>query len=600
MEVYVDDMIVRAENDERHCKYLEDAFQSIRRHNIRLNPEKCSFGIEGGKFLGYMISARGIEANPDKCRAIIEMRSPTNVLEVQKLNGKLAALARFIPQSAGKSAPFFKCLKKSLAFNWTLECEQSFQDLKNLLSTPPVLTKPMPGVPLMLYLSITDTAVGSVLVQDKEGAQQIIYFYSYTLKGAEKRYQRIEKGVLAILMTTRKLRAYFQSFRVKVKTDLPLRQILQRPDMAGRTVGRSVESSEYGLEFEPRGPIKAQVLADFVTELTPAPAEHSPKMWTLFVDGSSNAKGSGAGLILLTPDEAEIEQCLKFEFKASNNQAEYEAMIAGLTMALDLGVTNLTVNSDSQLVVSQISGDYQAKDDTMAKYLARVQQLIERVGSVQINYVPREGNKRADELAKLATMKNPGCHKTAIHATLSQPTINMLQVNTIAHASSGWMSPITAILNASPEDYAKLSEAKKRDASHYVQIGEHLYRQGFTIPLLKCVTDEEAKDLMKEVHEGVCASHIGGVSLAAKVLRAGFYWSTMRKDCLDYVKRCDKCQRFSKHHKASPKELTSILTPDDPGLFVFFRVFYYFIFCIFTLSHIVFASFIMHFYSFCV
>ena len=139
----MDDMIVRAENEERHCKYLEEAYQSIRRHNIRLNPEKCSFAIRGGKLLGYMISARGIEANPDKCRSIIEMRSPSNVLEVQKLNGKLAALARFIPQSAGKSAPFFKCLKKSLVFNWTEECEQSFQNLKNLLSTPPVLAKPI-------------------------------------------------------------------------------------------------------------------------------------------------------------------------------------------------------------------------------------------------------------------------------------------------------------------------------------------------------------------------------------------------------------------------------------------------------------------------
>ena len=103
------------------------------------------------------------------------------------------------------------------------------------------------------------------------------------------------------------------------------------------------------------------------------------------MDGSSNAKGSGAGLILLTPEEAEIEQCLKFEFKASNNQAEYEAMIAGLTIALDLGVTNLIVNSDSQLAVSQISGDYQEKDDTMAKYLTKVQQLIEKVGTVQVN-----------------------------------------------------------------------------------------------------------------------------------------------------------------------------------------------------------------------
>ena len=208
-----------------------------------------------------MISARGIEANLDKYRAIIEMRSPENVLEVQKLNGKLAALARFIPQSAGKSSPFFKCLKKSLPFKWTEEYEQSFQSLKTLLSTPPILAKPTLGVPLLLYLSITDTDVGSVLVQEKEGSQQIIYFYSHTIKGAEKRYQRIEKGALAILMTTRKLRVYFQSFKVKIKTDLPLRKILQRLDMAGRMVGWSIELSEYGLEFEPRGPIKAQVLS---------------------------------------------------------------------------------------------------------------------------------------------------------------------------------------------------------------------------------------------------------------------------------------------------------------------------------------------------
>src|ERR1044072_6162559 len=141
-------------------------------------------------------------------------------------------------------------------------------------------------------------------------------------------------------------------------------------------------------------------------------------------------------------------------------------MIAVLTMALDLGVTNLTVNSDSQLVVSQIAGDYQAKDESMAKYLAKVQKLIEQIGAVQVNYVPREANKRADEFAKLATMKKPGCHKTTIHTTLSQPTINVLEVNTVAHVSSSWMTPIIAILNSTPENYAKLSEAKKRDASH--------------------------------------------------------------------------------------------------------------------------------------
>jgi hypothetical protein len=148
--------------------------------------------------------------------------------------------------------------------------------LKKILSTPPTLTKPQNGTPLLLYFSITDSALGSVLVQEIEGAQRIVYFASHTLHGAEQRYQRIEKAILAVVLTARKLRTYFQSFPVTIKSDLPLRKILQRPDMAGRMVSWAVELSKYGLEFEPRGPIKAQVLADFVAELTPLAGYQSP------------------------------------------------------------------------------------------------------------------------------------------------------------------------------------------------------------------------------------------------------------------------------------------------------------------------------------
>src|ERR1044072_4327487 len=209
MEVYVDDMIVRAESDERHCKYLEEAFQSNRPHNIRLNPEKCSFGIEGGKFLGYMISARGIEANPDKCRAIVNMKSPTSVKDVERLTGKIAALSRFIPQSGSISAPIFKCLKKDKNFKWSEECEVAFEMLKKILSTPPALSKPHDGTPLLLYFTITDNAIRSVLVQEFSGVQRIVYFISQTLHTAEQRYQRVEKDALAVVLSARRLRAYF-------------------------------------------------------------------------------------------------------------------------------------------------------------------------------------------------------------------------------------------------------------------------------------------------------------------------------------------------------------------------------------------------------
>ena len=118
-------------------------------------------------------------------------------------------------------------------------------------------------------------------------------------------------------------------------------------------------------------PIKAQVLADFVAEFTPAPNHHSPLKWNLHVDGSLNSKGSCAGIILETPKGAKIKQCLRFDFKATNNQAEYEAVIAGILLAKDLEVQDLLIHSDSQLVVSQLNGDYQAKDDQMQKYLSK-------------------------------------------------------------------------------------------------------------------------------------------------------------------------------------------------------------------------------------
>src|ERR1044072_538070 len=162
MEVYVDDMIVLADDMDRHCVNLEDSFAEIRRHNIRLNPAKCSFGVTGGKFLGYMISERGIEANPGKCGAIINMRSPTSVKDVERLTGKIAALSRFIPQSGSISAPIFKCLKKDKNFKWTDESEVAFEKLKKILSAPPTLTKPHDGTPLLLYFTITDNAIGSV------------------------------------------------------------------------------------------------------------------------------------------------------------------------------------------------------------------------------------------------------------------------------------------------------------------------------------------------------------------------------------------------------------------------------------------------------
>ncbi|XP_057444433.1 uncharacterized protein LOC130736649 [Lotus japonicus] len=449
MEAYVDDMIVKSVLGSSHHEDLTEDFGRLRKHNMKLNPEKCCFGIQGGKFLGFMITSRGIEINLDKCRAIQEMKSPSIVKEVQRLTGRIATLSRFLPHSSDKSAPFFKCLKKNAAFQWSSECEEAFKRLKEMLFAPPVLSKPAQGLPLHLYFSVSDHAISSVILQVVDGEQKIVYFVSHTLQRAEIRYQKIEKAALVVLVTARHIRPYFQSFQVKVRTDLPLRQVLQKPDLPGRLVAWSVELSEYGLQYDKRGKVGAHTFFDFMVELTPEDGEKVSTQWTLFVDGSSNDNESGAGVTLQGPRELVLEQSLIFQFKASNNQAEYEALIVGLKLAIEVQIDSLLVGTDSLLVANQVNGEFQVKEPALIKYLERVRLLMGRLQEVVVEFVPRAQNQRADALAKLASTRKPGNNRSVIQETLANPSIEEEFVASVDRPET-WMDPIVDILAREP------------------------------------------------------------------------------------------------------------------------------------------------------
>jgi len=156
VEVYVDNIIVKSPNVRQHSADLAEVFKALRTYNMRLNPEKCTFGVDSGIFLGFMLTHRGIQANPEKCQAIIDMRSPANIKEVQRLVGRLIAISRFLPKLAYKTKPMIKLLKKSTKFAWDDTCEQNFNALKQLL-TPPVLTKPDLSLPLIMYIADQQT-----------------------------------------------------------------------------------------------------------------------------------------------------------------------------------------------------------------------------------------------------------------------------------------------------------------------------------------------------------------------------------------------------------------------------------------------------------
>nr|GFA00811.1 reverse transcriptase domain-containing protein [Tanacetum cinerariifolium] len=269
-----------------------------------------------GVFLGYVITLEGVKPCPDKTTAVLQLPSPQTIKEVQSLNGKLASLNRFLFKSAEKSLPLFqtlkKCIKKS-DFRWTAEAEK----------------------------------------------------YSDSLVFAAKR-----------------LRRYFQTHLITVITDQPIKYVMSRRDVAGRLQKWSIMLGEHNITYRPRTSIKGQILADFLNEMSSntsqgvSVAETQEEPWTLFIDGLSCVDGSGAGLILTNPDGVEFTYALRFQFAASNNEVEYEALIAGLRIATQMGVKKIQENIDSKLVANQVLGTYVAKEDNMIKYLEITKGLV--------------------------------------------------------------------------------------------------------------------------------------------------------------------------------------------------------------------------------
>ncbi|XP_024195604.1 uncharacterized protein LOC112198711 [Rosa chinensis] len=356
-------------------RLVNSMFADVIGNIMELNPQKCTFRVEVGKFLRYIISHRGIEMNPKKVQAILDMISPTYRNNVQSLTGKVAALSRFISRLTDKCTPFFKLLKTQHVevIAWFAEHEAAFLSLKAYLAAVPLLYKPVPGEMLYIYLAASSTAVSSALIRRDSDCVYPVYYAGKGYTGAESRYPDIEK---------------------------------------------------------PRTTIKGQAAADFIYELIPphdppsrtpepqAPNPQPPSTWRLYVDGASNKKISGAGILLISPEDQVYEYALKFAFKASNNAVEYEALIAG-------------------------QGNFEAKEPHMSSYQALAKALVQRCTSYVITQIPRAKSDKAEALAKIAaTSPSPAYGDTKVEI-LEKPSTSkaVSEIFTVDHTDS-WMDLI--------------------------------------------------------------------------------------------------------------------------------------------------------------
>ncbi|GJQ92950.1 reverse transcriptase domain-containing protein [Tanacetum coccineum] len=279
----------------------------------------------------------------------------------------------------------------------------------------------------------------------------------------------MEKLVLSLVFAAKRLRRYFQAHPIAVITDQLIKQIISRPDLAGRLQKWSVMPGEHNITYRPRTSVKGQILADFLVE---KPDESLPdtsvvetpqEPWILFTDGSSCIDGSDDGLILTSREGTEFTYALRFQFTSSNNEAEYEALIAGLRITTQMGVRNVHVSVDSKLVANQVLGAYVAKEENMIKYLEKVKSLVSGFANFSISQVPRSKNKKADALSKIALTRFAHLSKQALVEILKEKSIQEKEVTTVVEEDRlTWMTPIIEYLKEGtlPEDKKEASKIR--------------------------------------------------------------------------------------------------------------------------------------------
>ncbi|GJS70354.1 reverse transcriptase domain-containing protein [Tanacetum coccineum] len=405
IEAYVDDMVIKSKEETSLLADIAETFESLKTINMKLNPKKCSFGVEEGKFLGYMVTSEGIRANPKKMRVISDLKSPKTLKEMQSLGGETS----FFNQQA------------------------------RILIDP----------------------------------------------GGEGGFSADEETnhVTSIADTT--------------------------------FLGRDVYSEQI-----------------HYTRPEVSPGIDDTEAWTLYTDGAASSKGSGAGLILTGPSGVEYAYALRLTFASTNNEAEYEALLAGLRIARMMNVLWIEVKVDSKLVASQVNGTYEASKGSMIKYLAKARKYISEFKTFSIENIPRGNNQKADVLSKLATVPFHHLTKEILVEVLSERSTEVQEVQTIVEEEGdNWMTPIIKYLEEGivPSDKNEARALRAKIGQYTMESGV-LFKKGYLIPMLRCVGPLQANYVIREIHMGSCGMHVGPRAVVRKAMRQGYYWPTMHAD----------------------------------------------------------------------
>jgi ribonuclease HI len=446
----------------------------------------------------------------------------------------------------------------------------------------------------LIYVAATTQVVSAAIVVERreEGhallVQRPVYFISEVLSETKIRYPQIQKLLYAVILTRRKLRHYFESHPVTVVSSFPL-EIIQCREASGRIAKWAVELMGETLSFAPRKTIKSQVLADFLAEWVDTQLPTAPiqaELWTMYFDGSLMKTGAGAGLLFVSPLGRHLRYVIHLHFSASNNVAEYEALVNRLRITVELGVRHLDARGDSQLVIDQVMKNSHCRDRKMEAYCDEVRRLEDKFYGLELNHIARRYNDTTDELAKIASGRTT-VPPDVFSRDIYQPSIKTDDTPEPEHASAqpdvpspaegealhvegkqngvtpnpNWQAPYLEYLlrGELPLDKAEARRLARR-AKSFVLLGDEkeLYHHSPLGILQRCISVDEGQELLQEIHSGASGHHAAPRALMGNAFRQGFYWPTAVADATRIVRSCQGCQLYERQTHLPAQALQTI------------------------------------------
>ncbi|XP_026399857.1 uncharacterized protein LOC113295747 [Papaver somniferum] len=433
--------------------------------------------------------------------------------------GKINYIWRFIPRLAQLVSSFTPLLKKGADFAWTTVQQETFQKMQQILLSPAIMKSPVQGRPLILYIASSDVAIGALLAQeDEENIKSPIYYFSRTMRDAQLRYPKAERACLALVHAIQRFRHYLLSNRVVlVAKDDPIKILMSKPALIGRPAKWLLQISKFDIACVPPKEIKGQAVTDLLAAF---PGEDITMLHEE---------------VPVSPSGEVFSHSFKLYFHYTNNSAEYEAFLLGLSLAKKAGAMHMEIRGDSKFLVNKMNGVYSPKEVTLAPFRAEAQRMLAHFFDATIVHTGHTHNRHANCLATLASkLQFEGSEKSIIVQRRSVSSTWLTQVEDAQ--SSDWRAPIIHELSSS------LTEGKisLKELKNFFLLHGALYYRNPDGSMSRCLGDEEASEQLKRVHEEICGQTLV-VTLYRRLKRLGYYCPSMEAQSRMVQGSCPNC-----------------------------------------------------------